>query len=132
MAGVATVLHDLLSMPLYHHYLVAMDYLDTLESPVAEAEGVPGEHLEASSLLTSQSLKVKSKNGFAGSPRPGGLVRGPVYTKSTGTCPPSAARGLPAFTIPLRHAPVPKDHGPNAQSEHAVACGERSTSSASA
>lgn len=68
----ATVLHDLLSIPPYHHCLVTMDNLDTYESPVAEAEGVPGEHLEASSLLTSQSLKVKSKNGFAGSPRPGG------------------------------------------------------------
>lgn len=75
-----TVLHDLLSMPLYHHWLVTMDNLDTLKSPVAQAEGVPGEYLEANSLLTSQLLKVKPKNGFAGSPRRGGLMRGPsVY-----------------------------------------------------
>lgn len=55
-----------------------------------------------------------------------------MYTKSTGTCPPSSMWGLPAFTVPLHHAPVPEEQGPDAHGEQAVACGESSAGSAPA
>lgn len=49
-----------------------------------------------------------------------------------GTCPPSSMWGLPAFTVPLHHAPVPEEQGPDAHGEQAVACGESSAGSAPA
>lgn len=55
-----------------------------------------------------------------------------MYTKSMGTCPPSSVWGLPAFTVPSHHAPVPEKQGPDAHGKHAVACGERSAGSAPA
>lgn len=55
--------------------------------PSGRGQGVPSEHLEASSSLISQSLMVKPRNGLAGFPRPGGLTRGPTVHQAHGHVP---------------------------------------------
>lgn len=84
----------------------------------------------ASSSLTSHFLRIKPKDEPAGSGL--ALTEAQGIDKGIPTTPSPQAHvlsnpqlSLPAFTVPLHHAPVPEEQGPNAHSKHAVACGEK-------
>lgn len=74
----------------------------------------------------------KLRSGLSPGPHflsPQGLRQGPTGTRGI---PPGEAWGLPALTVPPHHAPVPEQQGPDAHSEHAIACGGRGHQSAPA